>query len=97
MDIMKKGIIVLVLLSIIVLSGCLTEKRCTQIAIKRAKQYRDLGYDQGLDKGIDIAEREIKSMREQYTPPEGCVFVILDEYSMKYICEGDEYYSELTA
>jgi len=31
---------------------------------------------------------------EQFNPPENCLILILDNYSMRYICEGDKYYEE---
>ena len=94
---MKKILIVLVILSIFVLSGCsISQEDCKEIAYKQVEEFEDIGYSKGLDKGIDIAEEEIKSIREQYTPREGCMILIIDDISARNICEGDKYYEELT-
>ena len=93
---MKAKIIIGLICLLFLMVGCVsTYERCKDIAVKQSDSYRDLGYNEGLDKGIDIAEREIKSMRERYTPPEGCMILLMGNHVMNYICEGDDYYEVL--
>jgi hypothetical protein len=63
---------------------------------RSAKNSDEIGYAQGVNKGIEICESSLKPMIRQFTPPKDCVIVVLDDIMMKYICEGDELFAELT-
>ena len=86
---MKRIIRLICLLILILVSGCKTK------SIGGLTNY-EYGYNQGLAKGVDICENNYKPMLEQYTPQEGCMILLLNEYTARNICEGDEYYKELS-
>ena len=94
---MKMIIISLLIISLIVLSGCgLTEQKCKNIALSEAKEWEDLGYMKGMNRGIEICESDYKPMLEQFSPSKDCMILIMDDINMRYICkdtEGEEVYN----
>ena len=88
---MKLVLTALIIIGLLVISGCYQQPNIEKIA----KDWEAVGYVKGINKGIEVCENNYKPMLEQYRPREGCIILILDNYSMRYICEGDKYYNEL--
>lgn len=92
---MKKLIIFGMLIISLLLSGCLTTEDCKDIALKQAKEWQELGYNQGFAEDMDRWVEERNQIIDTYTPMDGCYLVIFDKFSMRNICTEDEYYEVL--
>ncbi len=77
---------IIVLLSfLILLVGCSQPD-----LLKITKDWEKIGFNKGMNKGIEICENNYRPILEQFIPPDNCTILIIDKYSMKYICEGDK-------
>jgi len=83
------------LIKFLVIPTGLSEESCKAVALEQAREWQDLGYSQGINRGIEICESSYKPMLEQYEPPEECMILIKDKYVMRFICQDDDYYEEL--
>ena len=93
---MNKIWIVGLLSFLLLLSSCgLTKEACKNVALKEASEWQDLGKRQGLNDCFDMMNEQRDEMMDKFIPSENCMTLIKDQYTMQYICEGDEYYDEL--
>ncbi|KKM74525.1 hypothetical protein LCGC14_1399500 [marine sediment metagenome] len=89
--------IILIVLTMFLVGCSISQQDCKDIALKESKEWQDLGYGQGMSRGIDICEEQYKPMLEQYNPPEDCM-ILLREHTMQFVCKnliGEEKYNAL--
>ncbi len=85
-----KAIIIIGICILIVLTGCY-QPDIEQIA----KDWEEVGYNKGVNRGIEICEDNYKPMLKQFEPLEGCMMLLKGNHIAQNICEGDEYYNAL--
>jgi len=65
----------IIILSLILLSGCVSKERCKDIAIAEADNWKELGYNQGLSRGLDICDEEYEDRYCTYKGEVGSTLV----------------------
>lgn len=52
---------------------------------------KEIGYGEGVDRGVQICENNYKPMLKQFEPQENCILILFDKYTAKNICDQARY------